>query len=82
MNIDLSSLVISMKKRKIVSIVLAVCFALLVITGLLDLMEAIVGEMMGTIGKVVHIGIGLIFTVAAIFHIIFNRTALKSYLKR
>ena len=67
-----------MKKRAVVSIILFATFLLLPVTALfIDHSNATVAY----IAKGLHGHIGMIFTVAGIFHIVYNRKALKLYFR-
>jgi hypothetical protein len=66
-----------MKKRAIVSLILFISFLLLPVSAMLIDHSS---PTVAFIARSIHGRLGMIFTVAAVFHIVYNWKLLKSYL--
>jgi threonine/homoserine/homoserine lactone efflux protein len=71
-----------MKKRALVSVILFFDVILLAITGLVAVFDQFIGETAEFIVKLIHFITGLLFIILAVYHVIYNWKALKSYMKR
>jgi threonine/homoserine/homoserine lactone efflux protein len=71
-----------MKKRALVSVMLFFDVILLAVTGLVAVFDQFIGEKAEFIVKLIHFITGLLFIILAVYHVIYNWKALKSYIKR